>query len=216
MPEPPDPIRTAFDVQRRAIEQGRRLVTGSVRYQRGLNATFVDSLDAADESQRRSLELTRRGLHGYLDAVDTAVPGSEEAVSVTREAIDDQFDTLEATRREAFDAVGGQLEEGVDASGAALVESLQVLNGQIETLLDAHGDVETTTLQAVAEAEGQFEAIRETLEDLRRAIPDQVEGRETAVSGPFEEQFQEFEAQLEQLQRQLDDARARESGTADE
>lgn len=210
MSDAPDPVRTAFDVQRRTIEGSRRLVAESVRYQRAFNEAVVDSLDAADESQRRSLELTRRGVHTYLDAVDAAVPGSAEAVTATRETVDDQFDTLEATRREAFDTVGAPLEGGVDASGAALGESLQVLNEQVAALLEAHEDVEETTVRALEDAELQFEEVGGTLEELRRSVADRLEGPGTAVSEGLEEQLRQFEAQLERLQGQLDDARDRE------
>lgn len=221
--EGPDPVRTAFDIQRRTIEGSRRLLAEGVRYHREFAAAFADGLESIDESQQRSLELTRRGIHASLDAVSVTVPGSGDAVAAARDAVDEQFEVLEASRRDAFDAVGGTLEDGVDASGEALVEALQALNRQVEALLDAHEALEETTLHALHDAEAQFTALRNRLDDLPVTDGGQVAGGfgggvggERGGAAATAAELARIDDELATLREQLDDVGADDDpGTAD-
>lgn len=217
----PDHVRTAFDVQRRAIERCRRLLAEGARYHRDFAAAFADGLESVDDSQQRSLELLRRGVHASLDAVAVTVPGSDDAVAAARDAVDEQFEVLEASRRDAFDAVGGTLEDGVDASGEALVEALRALNQLVDAVLDAHEELETTTLHALEDAEAQFTTLRDRLEDLPVADGGQVAGGfgggiggGSAGPGPTGEELARIDDELATLREQLDEATAGEESDA--
>jgi methyl-accepting chemotaxis protein len=95
-----NPLSTAFELQRKTIEQSNEAFKRSLDFQRQLNEHLLGGAERANE---QGAELTRKALHSYLDTIETAVPGADSGIEEVRSAIDEQFDAAEQAGAEAIE-----------------------------------------------------------------------------------------------------------------
>jgi phage-related minor tail protein len=191
------PIAAVFELQRRSIELSQEAMADGVEFQRRLGNALVDGVDTTETVQTRSVELTHDALDSYLDAVESTIPGSDEAVAEIRSTVDEQFDELEARQTDAFGKLEREAEAGADAYEELATESIQSLNEQLDAVLETHEEIETQTLEAFEEAEAQFDELRERLGD--DDVASQFESQAEAFTEQFETQFEQFQTQLEEM-----------------
>ena len=198
------PVSTAFEIQRNAIRQSQQAIESGVEFQKRLNAAALDGLDATEEAQRGTVEMTENAVHSYLDVVEATVPGAASITGQVRESVDGQFDTLYQAHEEAFDATEGEFAKGVDAYDEMTVEYLAALNDQVEALLDAHEEIEGQTLESFQLIETQFEELQAQFERSGEEMQAQFEAQSERFQEQFEAQFEQFQSQLEELQAQFE------------
>jgi methyl-accepting chemotaxis protein len=166
------PVTTAFEFQRRTIEQSQKAVKQSLAFQQNVNQAVVDSLDSQESAQRRGVELTQTLFHSYLDAVEAAVPGVEGSVEELRATVDEQVEFLLENHEEAFDAVESELAEGLDAYDELSEDYVAALDEQVDLLVEAHEELEGQSVEAVEEMQAQFEEVAEQAEEMQAQVQD--------------------------------------------
>lgn len=157
------PASIAFDIQRSAIEQTHQAVSRGVETQRGFNEALVD-FGAAKQANERSYDALRTVVDVYFDALETAMPGQQDALGEFRDAVDEQFDALEADQTEAIETLEANVREGSESADDLLEEFVAVLDEQFEAVLDAQADIEDQTVEAVEGFEGNLEELRTEFE----------------------------------------------------
>ncbi|MFB6188857.1 MAG: hypothetical protein ABEI57_03150 [Halapricum sp.] len=166
------PVTTAFELQRRTIEQSQQAVKQSLEFQKNLNQAFVDSLDSQESAQRRGVELTQTLFHSYLDAVEASVPGVSGSVEELRNTVDEQIEFLLENHEEAFDAVEGEFAEGLEAYDELSADYVEALDEQVDLLIEAHEELEGQSVEAVEQIADQFEDLQEQVEEVQDQVRD--------------------------------------------
>lgn len=202
------PVSTVFQMQRSAIEQSQQAVENGVEFQKRLNAAMLDGVEATEEAQRGTVEMTENAVHSYLDVLEATVPGAASMTGQVRETVDGQFDSLYQAHEEAFEMTEGEIAKGVDAYDEMAVDYLAAMNDQIEALLEAHEEIEGQTLEAFQQAEGQFEEMQAQFEESGEEMQAQFEEQAEYFQEQFEAQFEQFQSQLEELQAQFEEMQA--------
>ncbi|MFC7155966.1 hypothetical protein ACFQPA_10915 [Halomarina halobia] len=212
MSEYTTPISTAFELQRTTIKQGQRAFERSLEFQRNVNESVLDNLDNQEEAQRNSVELSRSAIHTYLDAVETAFPGSGSNVSEIRRAVDKQFGALLDAHSEAFATTEGEFEKSLDSYDEFSEEYLDALNEQLDLLLDAHQDIERQTVETFDQAMNQFERLQQQMESQAEEAQAQFQEQAEQFQSRFESQLGQFQEQVEQMQQQIEQMQRRADG----
>ena len=166
------PVTTAFELQRRTIEQSQQAFKQSLAFQQNVSQAMLDSLDSQESAQRRGVELTQTMFHSYLDAVEAAVPGVEGSVEELRATVDEQVAFLLENHEEAFDTVESEFAEGLDAYDELSEDYVAALDEQVELLVEAHEDLEGQSVEAVEQLADQFEDLQEQVEEVQDQVRD--------------------------------------------
>jgi len=169
------PINAAFELQRSTIKQSQQALTNTVEFQKRFNDAVIDSLDTAEETQQQGVELTRVAVHNYLDAVEASIPGLAGSLDEVRATVDEQFDQFASGHAEAFDAYETQLSEGADAYDEFATEYLKTVDEQIDLLLEGHEDVESQTVETLEDVEDQIEDVQAQVEEVQQNAQDTLE-----------------------------------------
>jgi len=164
------PVTATFEMQRTAIKQSQQAVEQSMAFQQNVGQAFLDSLDTQESAQRRGVELGQQAIHGYLDAVESTVPGVAGTVDEVRDAVDEQFEFLLENHAEAFESLESELGEGIDAYDELTTDYVEAMSEQIEMVLEANEEFEGQSVEAV---EGMQEQV-EQLQDQVEQVQDQV------------------------------------------
>jgi hypothetical protein len=202
------PVSTVFQMQRSAIRQSQQAFESGVEFQKRLNAAALDGVEATEEAQRGTVEMTENAVHSYLDVVEATVPGAASMTGQVRETVDGQFDSLYQAHEEAFDVTEGEVAKGVDAYDEMVLDYMAAMNDGIEALLEAHEEIEGQTLEAFQQAQGQFEEMQAQFEASGEEMQEQFEAQTEYFQEQFEAQFEQFQSQLEELQGQFEEMQA--------
>lgn len=205
MTEYTTPITTTFELQRTALKQGQRTIESGMEFQKRMNEAVLDGFDSQEAAQRRTIELTQSAMHSYLDAVEATVPGGASGVEEIRDTVDEQFATLDEGNAEAFDVVGDEFETGVEAYDQLATDYLSALEEQIDLVLEANEEVEGQTIDAIEQAQAQFERAEEQFEQAQARFEEQTE----QFQEQFDRQFEQFQEQVEELQTQMEEIQQR-------
>jgi methionine aminopeptidase len=152
------PIATAFELQRRALEQSGTAIEQSIEFQKRLNDAVASGMAGQAEAQQRSMEVTRSALNSYLDTIESVVPGAD--VQQVRDAIDEQFEAVETAGEEAVSLTEESMSEYENASEAYL----DAVQDQLDVLAEAHEDMESQTETFLDETEAQLESLQDETE----------------------------------------------------
>lgn len=205
MSEYTTPVRTTFELQRTAIEQSQQALQNGVEFQKRMNAAALDSLESQEDAQRRTVELTRSAIHGYLDALEATVPGADAGTDEIRETVDEQFVTFEEGHAEAFDVVSDEYAKGVEAYDDFATEYQSTVDEQIDLLLEANEEIEGQTVETVEKAREQFELAEEQFEQVQAQLEEQGE----QFQEQLDEQFDQYKEQVQEIQSQIQEIRQR-------
>ncbi len=181
MSEYTTPVTAAFEMQRQSIEQSRKAVEQTVEFQKTVTDAFVGSLDSQESAQRRGVELAQTAFHGYLDAVESAVPGVTPTVEEVRATVDEQYEFLLENHAEAFDNVEHELVESVDAYDDLTGDVLTAMDEQVEMLVEVHEDLEAQSVEAVEQWGDQLEELQDQVEEVQEQVRDVQEQAADAV-----------------------------------
>ncbi|MEF8813320.1 MAG: hypothetical protein V5A55_05825 [Halovenus sp.] len=161
------PVTTAFELQRRTIKQSQEALSQSIEFQKRFNEAVVDGMAGQESAQRRAVELQREAIHDALDALETNVPGAEDATAEVRDTVDEQFEQLLANHEEAFEDVTAELREGTETYDEFAVEYLDALDEQLALVVDAHEELEAQSTEVAEQLDQQFEELREQVQDMQ-------------------------------------------------
>jgi ABC-type transporter Mla subunit MlaD len=170
MTEYTTPITTTFEMQRQAIKQGQQAFEQSIEFQQTVSEAFVDSLDSQESAQRRTVELSKTAFHGYLDAVESTVPGAAGSVEEIRGAIDEQFEFLLENHAELFENIEAETRDGLDAYEDLTTDYLDAMDEQIEMVMEAHEDLEGQSIEAAEQVEDQLEQMQDQVEQVQDQV----------------------------------------------
>jgi predicted RNA-binding protein with RPS1 domain len=205
MSEYTNPISTAFELQRSTIEQGQQAFEQSLDLQQNVNRAVLGSMDAQEDAQRKGVEMSRKSLHTYLDAVEATVPGSAGAVEEVRTTVDEQYDGLLDAHEEAFETAENEFEAGVENYDEMADEYLETFSSQVEMLLDAHEEVEAQTIDVFDQTIDGMEELQVEMEGQTEQFQERFEEQAKQFQERFEEQTEQFQAQFEEMQEQFEE-----------
>lgn len=137
-----NPITTAFDLQRSAIEQTHQLTHEALEAQKTAANVFVDGLENVEQIQEQNTELSYEAINAYLDAVEQVVP--EANVDDLRELVDDSYDSFEEFQEETWEAVHQAAEDGVANFESAADSYGEFVDSSFDTYLQAYEQVEAS------------------------------------------------------------------------
>lgn len=205
MSEYTTPIHTTFQLQRTAIEGSQQAIEQGLEFQRRLNGAVLESFSSQEDVQARIVAMTRASLHSYLDVVEASLPGSTDAVVSIREAVDEQFDTIEEGQAEALEATETEWARGVETYDEFVMDYLAALDEEIEFLLEANADIEAQTVHALEQTERQFEQFQHQFEEQSERFQIQFEQQAEQFQQQFQEQFRQFQRQLGEIQTHVEE-----------
>lgn len=158
MSEIRDPVTTAFDFQRSAIEQSKRAVEQSVDLQKRTARAFVNSLDAQQSAQKQTTEVLESAIEASLTAFKASAPGNAAGnVEEFERVLEEQFRTADEIQDESWASMKRALEEGVEAYDSIADAYLETVDASFDALLEANERAEGQMTQAVAAAEEAVE-----------------------------------------------------------
>jgi hypothetical protein len=137
-----NPITTAFDFQRSAIEQTHQLTQETIDAQKTAVNAMAESLSTLEQLQAQNVELSHEAVNAYIDAVEQAVP--EADLEDVRALVEDGFDSTEEFQNEAWSAVHEAAEEGMANFESAAESYGEFVDSSFDTYLQAHEQVEAS------------------------------------------------------------------------
>jgi predicted flap endonuclease-1-like 5' DNA nuclease len=180
MSETNSPVSAVFDLQRNAIEQTHEAVRRGFDTQQRIGEAFVD-FDPAKQANERSYDAVRTVVDGYFDAVESTMDDQHDQLDDVRAAVDEHLDVLEANQADAIEAVEANAQDGNEAVDELFEQVIEAMDAQFEAVLDAHAGTESQTVEAI-------DGFEDTLEELQ---------------GEFETRFEQFEAQVTELEQHV-------------
>jgi len=135
-----NPITTAFDVQRSAIEQSHKLTTEALEAQKTAFNVAVDGLDTIEQISEQSADLSQEAIHAYLDAIEGSVP--EADLAEVRDLVDEGFENAEEIQGESWSAIHEAADESVATFEEAADSYGEFVDSSFDTFLSAHEQVE--------------------------------------------------------------------------
>ncbi|WP_135534520.1 hypothetical protein [Halostella pelagica] len=142
-----NPIQTAFEFQRTAVEQTQQATHDAVEAQRTAFQTLAENLDTVQALQSQTNQMSQEAAHAYLDAVEAAVPedaAPEDAAQFDdlRQMIDDGFESADEVQADAWDSFDDIVDESVAAFDEYADNYTEAVDTTFDTFLDAHEEVE--------------------------------------------------------------------------
>ncbi len=186
MSEYTSPVTMAFELQRNAIETTHDTVENSIRMQKNLNETFIDSFDPARDVSKRGSDLVRTGVETYFDAVESVAPVGSGLADV-RAMMHDGLDIVEESQLDMIDQLEANLQEGTESSERFFDEFLSTLDEQVTVLLENHEDLEAQTVEALEGLEEGIEELQEQMQARGEELQEQLEAQTEAVQEQLED-----------------------------
>lgn len=146
-------IQTTFELQRQSIERSFDAVDRSLELQQSVARAARDNLETGQSIQQRGVELGARGLHAYVDAFAATTLGEEESLEEVHELIDEQFDVLERTTDDTWEAMETTVIEGMDAYDDLTETQRDLLQDSTDAFLESYEEVESSTIEITGEDE---------------------------------------------------------------
>lgn len=178
-----NPITTAFELQRRTLEQSQQALEQSIEFQKQLNDAITGGMGSQAEAQQRSVDVTRSAMESYLDTIESNVPGAGAGVAQVREAMEEQFVAVKEAQEEAQE----MSTEGIDEYEDLSEQYLDALGDQMDMLYEAHADMEAQTQDFLNDTEEQLDSLREE------------------ASEQAQEQIERIQEQMGELREQVSD-----------
>ena len=176
------PVAAVFDLQRTAIVQSNEAVRAGLEAQQTYAQQFAD-FGPAKQANEQGYEVLHTVFDSYFDALEAVTPSQQPITDNFRTSVDDHLTTVKANHEEMIDSLEASVKEGSDERAAVLEGLVSLLDEQVEIVLDAHEGLEAETIDVVEHIEGEFAELEEA----------------------FEGQFEQFEAQLAELQTHIDE-----------
>lgn len=172
------PIAAAFEMQRRSIQFGERLIEQGLTVQRDATESAIRNGFAAQrEAQQQAMELARRLFHAQVDAVQTTLSSDE-----FRSIVDRQFEAIDEDQTVAMDEFESTL---VDAFDEMSERQREVFVESVESALDAHADVERQAVQGVGRSQDVARTAQqqaETVADVAQQGTEQMAAQTTEAA----------------------------------
>ncbi|WP_248515501.1 hypothetical protein [Salinarchaeum laminariae] len=135
-----NPLTTAFDIQRSAIEQTHQLTHETLEAQKTAVHAMADGLETLEQVSEQSANLSQEAAHAYLDAIEQSVP--EADLDDLRALVDDGFENAEEIQAESWSAIHEATDEGVTSFETAADNYGEFVDSSFDTFLSAHEQVE--------------------------------------------------------------------------
>jgi len=135
-----DPITTAFEMQRSAIEQAHDLTLESIEAQKTAVKAMVDGLETAEQVAQQGTELSQEAAHAYLDALEDTVPEGE--FDDVRQLVDESYESAGELQADAWSAIHEAAAESVEGFESAADTYGEFVDSSFDTYLSAHEHVE--------------------------------------------------------------------------
>jgi methyl-accepting chemotaxis protein len=197
MSERDSPVEMLFEVQRETIRQTEDVIENVLELSTEFGENVAGGVDAHQEIQEQTLELSRESMHRSLDAAEAvattsasveAVPDQTANLDELRAMVDDTFERIQDQQAEVFDSVDRQYDEISDGA-------IENLGSQIDLLVQFNERIETQLLETVEELIEQAEQTDEltgALDDHLERLGDQFEAQAERF-GDLERQFESIE-----------------------
>lgn len=135
-----NPLSTAFEFQRSALEQTHSATVEAVEAQKTAVNAAADSVDTFQEIAEQSTQFSQEAVHAYLDSIEQLNP--EADLDELRDLVDDGFESAEEFQDESWEAVKETIDESVDGFEAAADNYTEMVDSSFDTYLQAHEQVE--------------------------------------------------------------------------
>lgn len=145
-----NPIQTAFEFQRTAVEQTQQTTHDVVEAQKALVETFANSVEPVAALQAQTNDMSQQAAHASLDALEASMPEDAADFDELRRAIDDGFESVDDMQADAWESFGEVLDESVAAFDEAADNYTAAVDTTFDTFLNAHEQVEDS-VEDVAE-----------------------------------------------------------------
>jgi uncharacterized phage infection (PIP) family protein YhgE len=164
------PIEAAFELQRTALEEGRRAADASIGMQDSVNRSVVSGVESQHRIQRRLLSMQQVSLHRLARRVEERSPGPPNVTAEMLEVIDEQYDQLYESQQDLFDGLSQELENGTEAYEELALDSLAALDEQLELLRAATEQLEAQSIEAAEQLEDQLALFDAQLADIEAQL----------------------------------------------
>ena len=147
-----NPVKTAFDLQRTALEQTQSATHEAVEAQKTAVNAAVDGLDTVESLNEQNARLTQEALHAYFDAVEQVTPEDAQVdLDQVRELVDEQFDAAAEAQDETWEAVREAAAESADGFEQFADNYVEAVDSSFDSFLEAHEEVEANAVDAAEE-----------------------------------------------------------------
>ena len=154
-----NPIQTAFEFQRTAVEQTQQATHDVVEAQKALVETFANSVEPVAALQAQTNDMSQQAAHAYLDAVESSLPEDAADFDELHEAVDDGFESVDDVQADAWESFGEVLDESVTAFDEAADNYTDAVDTTFDTFLNAHEQVEESVEDVAENAEDVAENV---------------------------------------------------------
>ncbi|MES3517359.1 MAG: helix-hairpin-helix domain-containing protein [Natronomonas sp.] len=194
MSEATNPVSVVFDLQRNAIEGAKRAIDRSIETQSEFNRA-VD-LGPAKRLNRQSYSAVRTVVDNYFEALEAVTPEQQHGqLSETHETVIEQLDAFESSQAEALEEFEATVRDGTESADEFTAAAAELLEEHLTAVLDVHADLEAETEELVDQFESDVEELQADFE---------TQGEEFFEA--IEAQLDEFEAQVLEIEHQIEDA----------
>ena len=162
-----------FRMQRTMLEQTQKAVETNLHFQRSAVHAMVGSMDSTKSVQKSGLNLSKRAVESYLDAVSEATP-NDRAVEEFRSVVEEQYAAADELHDDAWEAFSDGVEETVSSYDDLNESQIELVDEMFQTLVEAQMDAQTATEDAMAQAEQVAESAAESAAEVAEDTADQI------------------------------------------
>ncbi|AFK21052.1 PHA granule structural protein PhaP (plasmid) [Haloferax mediterranei ATCC 33500] len=147
MSEQANPFTQFFQLQRRSIEQSQRSMHQGIEFQKQVTRMMVDGMKAQQSVSRKGTDFARTAVKSYFEMMDSSVPGDNRMYADVKDAMDEQFDSIDEMTEQTWDVMEESFEENADAMDEIMEQSLEYLDDATEVYLEGLQEIEETSAQ---------------------------------------------------------------------
>jgi len=181
MVEYTNPISTAFELQRKSLENSHQAIAEAVEFQQRMSRAAIDGLDTQETTQRHAVELHQEFVHDALDSFAATVPGADTGAVDARETIDEGYAQFLETHEELFATFVEEFGAGVETYDELTADYLAAVEEQLDLFVETHEDLEDQWIEAAEEVGEQVEDLQEQVDEVQAQIQDVSEQAAEAV-----------------------------------
>lgn len=155
------PIQSAFEAQRRTVEELAKGWVQQVEFSNQLNESAVDSFASTSELQRNTVRSLQSMTNTSWDVMDRSLPGDVQLFEMARDTMDELFEQSLQQHAELSETMGNSMREAVAEGTAMNMRTNDMLQSNLETFLRFHESVEADSTAALRTMVGQLDDVIE-------------------------------------------------------
>jgi uncharacterized phage infection (PIP) family protein YhgE len=162
------PITAAFELQRTALQSGKKAAETGVELQEGIHQSMVSGVESQQRIQRRILSMQQVTCHRVARRIEERSPGPPDVTAELLDVVDEQFDQLYESHADLFEGVTDELENGTDAFEEFADDSLDAIDEQLELILETSEQIESQSVEATEQLDEQLALLETQLDELQK------------------------------------------------